>query len=54
MRLTLFALPLMLVAAEPVLISPKVGLIEIYGVRRVPVEKIRRVLRLTPGDPLPK
>lgn len=54
MRLTLFALPMMLMAAEPVLISPKVGLIEIYGVRRVPVEKIRQALRLVPGDPLPK
>ncbi|HEX4167861.1 MAG TPA: hypothetical protein VHZ55_20550, partial [Bryobacteraceae bacterium] len=34
-------------------ITPRVGLIEIYGARKVSPEKIRQALGAKPGDPLP-
>jgi len=33
---------------------PKAGMVEIFGVRKVPVEKIRKALGVAAGDPLPK
>jgi hypothetical protein len=33
--------------------APRVGEIEFYGFRKVPVEKARKVLGVQPGDPLP-
>jgi hypothetical protein len=34
-------------------ITPRVGLIEVYGVRKVSAEKIKAALGAKPGDPLP-
>lgn len=34
-------------------VTPRVGLIEIYGVRKVPVKKIEAAIGANPGDPLP-
>jgi len=42
-----------LFAAEPVE-PPRIGLIEFYGLRSLPVEKVRQVLRVSEGDPLPR
>jgi hypothetical protein len=38
----------------PVFAQPKIGSIEIFGNRRVPLELIRATLAVRPGDPLPK
>lgn len=34
--------------------QPRVGVVEVFGARRVPAERIRKVLGVAPGDPLPK
>jgi hypothetical protein len=34
--------------------QPRVGVVEVYGARRIPVERIRKVLGVAPGDLLPK
>lgn len=34
--------------------QPRVGVVEVYGARRVPAERIQRVLGVAPGDPLPR
>lgn len=34
--------------------QPQVGIVEVFGARRVPVERIRKVLGVRQGDPLPK
>jgi len=34
--------------------QPRVGIVEIYGARKVGVEKVRKALGVRPGDPLPK
>lgn len=47
----LFALVVCLLRAEDV--SPRVGLIEIYGARRVSIQKIRSAMGVNSGDPLP-
>lgn len=50
LRLTaLFLLPL-LAAAQ----APRIGLIDFYGVRKVPEDRIRKALGVTAGDLLPK
>lgn len=33
--------------------TPKVGIIDFYGVRKLPVERLRKALGVQPGDPLP-
>ncbi len=34
--------------------QPRIGVVEVFGARRVPAERIRRELGVKPGDPLPK
>ncbi|MFZ5927723.1 MAG: HEAT repeat domain-containing protein [Acidobacteriota bacterium] len=34
--------------------QPRVGVVEVFGARRVPAERIRKELGVKPGDPLPK
>jgi hypothetical protein len=55
-KVVVWALPLLLGAglcAEDLDLSPRVGAVEIYGARKVPVRKIRAVLGVTDGSPLP-
>ncbi len=40
--------------AKPFLEAPQIGLIDFYGLRKVPEAKVRQALALKPGDPLPK
>ncbi len=52
----LFAIGSLLAAAandSPRDITPRVGLVEVYGVRKVSPQKIRSALGAKPGDPLP-
>lgn len=39
---------------EPVLATPTIGIVEIYGLRRIPADKARRALAVNPGQPLPR
>jgi hypothetical protein len=43
--------PLLLAAGEDV--TPRVGIVEIYGARKVSVQKIKAATAVNPGDPLP-
>jgi hypothetical protein len=55
-KVVVWVLPLLLGAvlcAEDLDLSPRVGAVEIYGARKVPVRKIRAVLGVTDGSPLP-
>ncbi|HEX6545961.1 MAG TPA: hypothetical protein VF023_06630 [Bryobacteraceae bacterium] len=55
-KAVVWALPLLLgvgLYAENVDLSPRVGAVEIYGARKVPVRKIRAVLGVSDGSPLP-
>ena len=45
---------LILLSASFALAQPRVGLVEIYGAKKSTAEKIRKVVGLQPGDPLPK
>jgi hypothetical protein len=51
------ALPLSISAAVPDIkprdITPRVGLIEVYGTRKVSPEKVKAALGAKPGDPMP-
>ncbi|MBI5085047.1 MAG: hypothetical protein HZB13_10685 [Acidobacteria bacterium] len=38
----------------PAAAQPRVGAVEIYGLRKIPVERIRAALQVSPGDPLPR
>ncbi|MBI5281549.1 MAG: HEAT repeat domain-containing protein [Candidatus Solibacter usitatus] len=38
----------------PAAAQPRVGSVEIYGLRKVPAERIRAALQVSPGDALPK
>jgi len=39
---------------KPFLEAPRIGIIDFYGLHKVPEAKIRHALSLKPGDPLPK
>lgn len=47
-------LVLLLLIASAALAQPRIGIIEIYGNRRVPSGKILNALGVRPGEPLPK
>lgn len=44
---------LLLLAALPLAAQPTIGSVEIFGLRRVSIEKIRKALAVKAGDPLP-
>ena len=45
---------LIVIAGSLAAAQPRVGLVEIYGAKKSTTEKIRKVVGLQPGDPLPK
>lgn len=45
---------LVLSGSAPVTAQPRIAELEIFGVRKTPLERIRRVLNVKPGDPLPR
>jgi hypothetical protein len=56
LRPTLCSLILVATAAaqaQPAITGPRIGVIDFYGVHRVPVEKLRKTLKLVEGDLLP-
>jgi hypothetical protein len=44
---------LLLLAALPLAAQPTVGSVQIFGLRKLPIEKIQKALAVKPGDPLP-
>jgi hypothetical protein len=56
MHLSALAILVSLAAAPPetVIATPKIGVVEIYGLRRIPLERASRALQVTPGEALPR
>ncbi len=50
----LVVLALALSCALPLAAQPAIGTVEVFGIRKISPDKVRKLLAVSPGDPLPK